>query len=383
MDKLNFLTRLVHEGLEGCEQTGSVIPPIYQTSTFRQSSPGQTRGYDYSRADNPTRAVLEKAFASLEGAKYGLAFSSGLAAIQAIVHSLPEAGRVLVCDDVYGGTGRLFSKIFTKSGFEFKFIDTSNIDTVKDHIDSTIKMVWLESPSNPTLKLADIKKISNLTKESGALLVVDNTFATPVFQLPLELGADIVVHSTTKYIGGHSDLIGGAVMLSQESLYEELKFLQMSIGSVPGPMDCFLLLRSLKTLGLRMKQHEKNALEVARFLQSNSKVEKVYYPGINIHPQYELACRQMCGFSGMLSFSWRGEVEKMFSMIKKLKLFILAESLGGVESLINHPEKMTHASVPKDLRKKLGINANLLRLSVGIESAADLIADLDQAFSSV
>jgi len=372
-------TLVVHPGTGPEPVTGAIMTPIFQTSTFVQESPGIHKGYDYSRADNPTREKLEKAFAMIEKAKYGLSFSSGLAAEQAIMQILEPGARILVCEDVYGGTGRLFRKIFAKYGFDFCFIDMRDLGEIKKHMTANTTMIWVETPTNPTLRIVDIKAVAQLAQENKAILVVDNTFSSPLFQSPLALGADIVVHSTTKYIGGHSDIIGGAIMTSSKSLYDQLKFIQFAAGATPGPIECFMLLRSIMTLAVRMERHEKNAMEVAHFLEQHKKIAKVYYPGLKSHPQYDLAKAQMNGFSGMVSFDLKGAYDDVLSFIGKLNVFALAESLGGVESLINHPEKMTHASVPEDLRKKLGINSNLLRLSIGIESAQDLIRDLEQA----
>lgn len=377
------LTYAVQDSLHPDQKTGAVIKPIYQTSTYLQKEPGLTTGFDYSRADNPTRESLEKALATLEHASYGLAFSSGLAAEQAILQLLTPPCKVLVCDDVYGGTGRLFNSLFEKYGFHFHFIDMTNPNLVEDSITDEVKLIWIETPTNPTLKVIDIEEIAALAKKTKATVVVDNTFSSPIFQSPLKLGADIVVHSTTKYIGGHSDLIGGAIMTNNKALYEDLKFIQKSTGPIPSPFECFLLTRSIKTLSLRMIQHEKNALHIAKFLDSHPKIKKVHYPGLKSHPQHAVAKKQMSGYSGIVSFEWDGSYEEVITILKKLNIFLLAESLGGVESLVNHPEKMTHACVPKDLRKKLGITPNLLRLSIGIEDPADLLHDLESAFAAV
>lgn len=373
-------TLVVHPGTTPEPTTGAIMTPIFQTSTFVQEAPGVHKGYDYSRADNPTREKLEHAFALLEKARYGLSFASGLAAEQAIVQILEPGTTVLVCEDVYGGTGRLFRKLFAKYGFDFRFIDMRNLDEIKANINKNkTSMIWVETPTNPTLRIVDIKGVAAIAKENNALLVVDNTFSSPLFQAPLALGADIVVHSTTKYIGGHSDIIGGALMLNSQDLYEKLKFVQFAGGATPAPIECFLLLRSIMTLGVRMERHEKNAIKIAEYLESHKNVRSVYFPGLKNHPQYDLAKSQMSGFSGMVSFDLKGDYTNVLTFLKKLKIFTLAESLGGVESLVNHPEKMTHASVPEDLRHKLGINSNLLRLSVGIESTEDLIKDLEVA----
>ncbi len=379
----SIYTKAVHAGVEPEEVTGAIMTPIYQTSTFVQQSPGVHKGWDYTRGGNPTRDALEESFAALEGAEHGLAFSSGLAAVQAVIQTLKPKDHVLVCDDVYGGTGRLFRKLFAKFGIDFDFVDMTDIPAFETKFKKETALVWVESPTNPLLKVIDIRKMSELAKKNNALLAVDNTFASPVFQSPLELGADLVMHSTTKYIGGHSDIVGGALMLSDEKLYEELKFVQFAAGAVTGPMESWLLLRSVKTLAIRMERHQKNALKVAKFLESSDFVEEVFYPGLESHPQHELAKSQMSGFSGIVSFNLKGNFDDVCKFCKGLKLIALAESLGGVESLINHPEQMTHASVPEALRKELGIGPNLLRLSVGIEDADELIADLENAFKSI
>ncbi len=372
-------TKVVHAGVEPDPRTGAIMTPIFQTSTYVQEAPNVHKGWDYSRAGNPTRDALEEAFAALEGAKYGLAFSSGLAAEQAIIQILKPGDHVLVCDDVYGGTGRLFRRLFAKYGITFEFLDMTDPALVKAALRPETRLLWVETPTNPLLKVIDIQAMSDLAKSVQALLVVDNTFASPVFQSPLELGADVVMHSTTKYIGGHSDIIGGAVMINDQKLYEEIKFVQFAAGAVPGPFESFLLLRSIKTLAVRMEKHAANAHAVAHFLKGHPRVSEVFFPGLSHHPQHALAARQMRGFSGMVSFNLKGTYEDVVSFLQSLKVFALAESLGGVESLVNHPEKMTHASVPEDMRRKLGIGSQLIRLSCGIESADDLIADLRDA----
>ncbi len=374
-------TKVVHAGVEPDPRTGAIMTPIFQTSTYVQSAPNEHKGWDYSRAGNPTRDALETAFAALEGAKYGLAFSSGLAAEQAIIQILNPGDHVLVCDDVYGGTGRLFRRLFAKYGLEFEFIDMTKMENIAKAIKPSTRMIWVETPTNPLLKVIDIAATAKLAKQAKALLVVDNTFASPIYQSPFELGADIVMHSTTKYIGGHSDIIGGAVMVNDDKLHEEIKFVQFAAGAVPGPFEAFLLLRSIKTLAVRMAKHSENAMEVAKFLSQHKKVESVFFPGLPSHPQHELAKKQMRGFSGMVSFNLKGSYEQVVTTLQKMKVFSLAESLGGVESLVNHPEKMTHASVPEAMRKHLGIGPNLIRLSCGIEGTSDIIADLEQALS--
>lgn len=378
----NSKTIAVHAGTEPEPRTGAIMTPIFMTSTFVQEAPGVHKGYDYSRADNPTREAHEKALTQIErGSKYALAFSSGLAAEQAVIQTLNPGDRILVCDDVYGGTGRLFRRLFAKYNLDFQFLDMSNLDEVRKFATPNTTLIWVESPTNPTMKVIDIEGMSKIAKSVGAKLVVDNTFASPVFQSPILMGADIVMHSSTKYIGGHSDMIGGALMMADKELFEQLKFVQFAAGAVPSPFESFLFLRSIKTLAIRMEQHAKNAQAVAEFLEGHKKIKRVYFPGLKSHPQHELAKKQMSGFSGMVSFDLNGTYDDVVRFLKNLKVFALAESLGGVESLVNHPEKMTHASVPEELRKKLGIGPTLLRLSVGIEDTSDLIADLDQALS--
>lgn len=379
----NHFTSCVHAGVKPDKETGAIMTPIFQTSTYVQQAPGEHQGWDYSRAGNPTRDALEASLAALEGADYGLSFSSGLAAEQAIIQTLEPGAQIIVCDDVYGGTGRLFRTLFAKYNFDFVFVDMTDVAAVEAAISDRTKMLWIESPTNPLLKIIDIPALAALAKKKQALTVVDNTFASPIFQAPLTLGADLVMHSTTKYIGGHSDVIGGAVMTSNKDLYEQIKYIQFAAGAVPGPFEAFLLLRSIKTLAIRMQQHEVNATKIAEFLESHARVEQVFYPGLSSHPQHRLATEQMRGFSGMLSFRLKADFDGTTRFVQALNLFELAESLGGVESLINHPEKMTHASVPPELRAALGIGPNLLRLSVGIESVSDLLGDLEQAFKSL
>jgi cystathionine beta-lyase len=376
----NFFTKVVHAGSQIDPMTGAVMPPIYQTSTYAQQSPGVHKGYDYSRADNPTRELYEKALAELESANHGLAFSSGLAAVQAVVQLLEPGDEVIVCDDVYGGTGRLFRKLFAKYGLVFHFIDMNDDALVKQHLNAKTRMIWLETPTNPTMKVIDIARMVSIAKGKAIKVVVDNTFATPFNQNPLDLGADICLHSTTKYLGGHTDVIGGALMVKDQQLFKDLKFIQFAGGAVPGPFECYLLLRSLRTLAVRMDRHNKNGLEVAHYLTKHSRVRQVYYPGLPSDPGHEIAKKQMRGYSGIVSFDIAGDFGNADLFLQSLKLFVLAESLGGVESLVNHPERMTHASVPEPLRKKLGIGPTLIRLSVGIEDASDIIADLEQAF---
>lgn len=378
---MNFSTKSIHVGQEADSATGATIVPIYQTSTFTQAEIGVHKGFEYSRTGNPTRAALEKCLASLESGKYGLAFASGLAATNAVLSILRPGDHIVSGEDVYGGTYRLFEKVFSPYGITAAYVNGTEPSEFAKAIRKETKLIWLETPTNPLLKLTDIAAVSQIAKRRNLLLAVDNTFATPYLQRPLELGADIIVHSTTKYIGGHSDVVGGAVVLNDESLYEKIKFYQNAAGGVPGPFDSWLVLRGLKTLGIRMKQHEFNALEIARHLLKHPKVLKVNYPGLKTHPQYELAKKQMSGFSGMISFEIKGEYKEVNEFMKALKVFSLAESLGGVESLACHPSSMTHASIPKEEREARGIHENLIRLSVGIEDVEDLIADLDQALT--
>lgn len=373
-------TTCVHAGVAPDPVHGAIMTPIFQTSTYVQPAPGQPISYDYSRGGNPTRAALEGSLAGIEGAKHAISFGSGLAAVQAVVQLARPGDHVLVCDDVYGGTGRLFRRLYADYGIEFEFQNLAvSASEVKALIRPNTRFVWIESPTNPLLKVLDIQMIAEVAHEAGALLIVDNTFASPVFQRPLSLGADIVMHSLTKYIGGHSDIIGGALMLNDDALEEQLRFIQFAAGAVNAPLDCFLLLRSIKTLAIRMKAHQENAFMVAEALQGMKEFGEVIYPGLKSHPQYEIAQKQMSGFSGMVSVRLNGDFAQVTRFMQSLKVFSLAESLGGVESLANHPETMTHASVPPELRKTLGISANLVRLSIGIEDAQDLIEDIQQA----
>lgn len=373
-----FSTRAIHVGQEPDPQTGSVIVPIYQTSTYAQDEVGVHKGYEYSRTDNPTRTALHECLASLEGSTHALAFASGLGATTTLMLMLKSGDHVVVGDDVYGGTYRLFQRVMTDHGLVFDFVDTSDVEQVRAALRPETRMIWLETPTNPLLKLADIAAVSAVARERGVLTVVDNTFASPYGQQPLALGADIVLHSTTKYIGGHSDVVGGAIMTSNDEVYERLKFLQNAAGAVPGAFDSWLVLRGVKTLAVRMREHERNALAVAEFLEQHAAVERVVYPGLPSHPQYDLARRQMSCFGGMISLVLHGGVETAREMVRRTKLFTLAESLGGVESLIEVPAAMTHASVSGS---KLEVPAGLVRLSVGIEDVADLLADLAQALA--
>jgi len=370
---MRFETKAVHVGRSPDPQTGAVIPPIHLSATFAQEEPGLHKGFPYGRTANPTRSLLERTMAELEGGEFGLAFASGLAAEDAILHLLKPGDHVLCCDDVYGGTYRLFEQVRRQYGLEFSYFDTSDVKAIKSQ--KNTKLIWLESPTNPLLKVADIGAIARL--KGDALLVVDNTFATPYLQRPLELGADIIVHSTTKYLSGHGDIIGGVIVTSNAQVYEKLKFFQNAIGAVPSRFDCWLVLRGLKTLALRMRAHSDNAQMVAEFLSRHEKVERIYYPGLSNHPGHEIARRQMRGgFSGMLSFELRGDVKRF---AQATQIFTLAENLGTVESLITHPATMTHAAIPPEERARRGIKDNLVRLSVGIEHADDLIEDLSSA----
>jgi cystathionine gamma-lyase len=372
-------TLAIHAGQSPDPTTGAIMTPIYQTSTYVQEGPGVHKGFEYSRTHNPTRFALERNLAALEGAKYGLCFSSGCAAMATVIHSLKSGDHVLCCDDVYGGTYRLFTKVFPQMGIDFSFVDLTDPTNLEKNLKASTKLIWVETPTNPLLKLIDIEKIASIAKKKGVKVLVDNTFMSPYLQNPLALGADLVLHSTTKYIGGHSDVVGGFVGTSDETLHQSIKFNQNAIGAVPGPMDCFLGLRGTKTLHIRMKRHSENALELARWLEAHSQVEKVTYPGLKSHPQFELARRQMKDSGGMLTFVVKGGLEKAKKVLSRLNIFACAESLGGVESLIEHPAIMTHASIPADVRAKLGISDGLIRVSVGIENIEDLKADLDEA----
>lgn len=376
-----FETRAIHAGCEPDSGTGAIMTPIFQTSTYVQESPGKHKGYDYSRTHNPTRTALEKNIASLEEGKYGLAFSSGMSAISTITQMLNAGDHIICSDDVYGGTFRLFDKVLKKFNLEFDFIDLTSLQSLERYIKNTTKLVWLESPSNPLLKLIDIEATVRIARSRGIVTVVDNTFATPFFQKPLKLGADIVMHSTTKYLNGHSDVIGGALVMNDQELYNKLQFLQNAAGGVPGPFDCFLVLRGIKTLAIRMERHAENAIKIAQFLESHPNVRKVIYPGLSAHPQHELAKKQMTGCGGIVTFFIKGGLEAARKFLERVKVFSLAESLGGVESLIEHPAIMTHASLPKEVREKIGITDELIRVSVGIENVDDLIDDLKQAIA--
>lgn len=372
----------IHEGQAPDAATGATVVPVYQTSTFTQQGIGEHKGFEYSRLSNPTRTALEVSLAALEHARYGLAFASGMAAEHAVFSLLNPGDHIVTVANVYGGTVRLFERLFSRYGITFSYVEGSDAQEFEGAIGSNTKLIWLETPTNPLLTIVDIEAVAAIARARGVLLAVDNTFASPYFQRPLELGADIVVQSTTKYIAGHSDVIGGAVLLNDASIYEELRFFQNTIGAIPGPQDVWLTLRGVKTLAVRMRQHEANAFAVARFLQDHPRVSQVYFPGLPQHPNHEVARRQMSGFGGMVSFRLKeGNRESVNAFVKKLKVFSLADSLGGVESLVCFPIVMTHDAVPEKQRLELGITGDLLRLSIGIEGIDDLLADLKQALA--
>ncbi|MEI2757937.1 MAG: cystathionine gamma-synthase [Bacteroidia bacterium] len=377
---MKFATKALHAGVEPDPTTGAIMTPIYQTSTYVQASPGQHKGYAYARGKNPTRSQLEKNIAALENAKYALCFSSGMGATDAVVKMLKPGDEVITGDDLYGGTYRMFTKVFANYGIKFHFINLTDANNISNYVNANTKLIWIETPTNPTMQIVDIKACSVIAKKNNCVLAVDNTFASPYLQNPMDLGADIVMHSVTKYLGGHSDVVMGALCMSDDSLYEKLAFIHNSCGATPGPMDSFLVLRGIKTLHLRMERHCFNGRQVATFLRSHPKVEKVYWPGFEDHPNHSIAKTQMRDFGGMISFDLKSHSqEEAFKLASSVKVFSLAESLGGVESLINHPASMTHASVPAAERARVGVTDSLLRLSVGVEDIDDLIADLKQA----
>ncbi|MCG2612267.1 cystathionine gamma-synthase [Flavobacterium sp. SM15] len=381
---MKFNTKVIHGGQHHEKVTGAVMPPVFQTSTFAQVSPGQPVGeYEYSRAANPTRQALEDALASIENGARGLAFASGLAATDCLLRLFKAGDEIIAMDDLYGGTYRLFTRLYKDSGIKFHFVDMNDLEGFQKLINENTKLVWVETPTNPLMKLADIAEIAKITKKHNILFAVDNTFATPYLQKPLDLGADIVMHSATKYLGGHSDVIAGALVIKDKTLGDELHFKQFATGGTLGPMDSFLVLRGIKTLHLRVQRHCENGVKVAEFLKNHPKVDKVYYPGLENHPFHEIAKKQMNGgFGGMVTFTFKsGAKEDAIVFLEKVKVFTLAESLGGVESLANHPALMTHASIPEDKRKEIGITDDLVRLSVGVEDADDLIEDLRQALA--
>lgn len=373
-------TLAIHAGQAPEPITGAIMTPVFQTSTYVQKSPGDHLGFEYARTHQPTRDALEANLAALESVEHGVSFGSGCAAMTSMILTLKKGDHILCCDDVYGGTYRLFTQVLGEAGYEFDFADLTQLENLEKHAKPNTKLIWLETPTNPLLKILDIKKISEWAKSKGILVLTDNTFMSPYLQNPASLGSDLVLHSTTKYIGGHSDVVGGWIGTSSKELYEKLKFNQNSIGAIPGPWDCFLSLRSTKTLHIRMQRHCENAKRIASWLEEHSDVERVIYPGLSSHPQYELAKEQMKDAGGMISFVIKGGLEKARKVLESTKLFSLAESLGGVESLIEHPAIMTHASLPPEVRRNLGIDDGLIRISVGIENIDDLIKDLDHAF---
>ena len=378
--KLRFNSATIHGGQEPDKAYGAVMPPIFQTSTYAQITPGSHQGFEYSRTHNPTRSALERSIASIENAKYGLAFASGMAAIDSVLKLFEPGDEIISTDDLYGGSYRLMTQIFKKNGLKIHFVDMEKPDSISQHLNNKTRLIWIETPTNPMMKVVDIRAIAAIGKAHKALVAVDNTFSSPYLQKPLEMGADIVMHSATKYIGGHSDTIIGLLAVNDHELQEKLAFIQNSAGAVPGPMDCFLTLRGIKTLHLRMQRHCENGAAIAIYLQQHPKVEKVYWPGLVDHPNHEVAKKQMKAFGGMLSFVPRvGDLKKSVNILEKLEVFTLAESLGGVESLASHPASMTHASIPRDIREKRGVVDQLIRLSVGVEDVLDLIEDLEQA----
>ena len=377
---MKLATKIIHAGAEPDPSTGAIMTPIYQTSTYVQSAPGQHKGYEYARSQNPTRKALEDALAIIENGKYGLAFGSGVAATDAVIKLLSPGDEVIAANDMYGGTYRLFTKVFEKFGIKFIYVDTTIVANVEQAITTNTKLIWIETPTNPLMNITDITAIASISKKAGTILCVDNTFASPYLQNPLDLGADIVMHSATKYLGGHSDVIQGALIMNDTILRDQLYFIQKSCGAVPGPMDCFLVLRGIKTLHVRMQRHCENGAKIAHYLRSHPKVERVYWPGFEDNSGYAIAKKQMRDFGGMISFTLKdSSIEAANKVLSSTVLFSLAESLGGVESLINHPASMTHASIPREERIKNGLSDGLIRLSVGIEDADDLIADLNQA----
>ncbi|MBC7892657.1 MAG: cystathionine gamma-synthase [Sphingobacteriaceae bacterium] len=377
---MRFATKAIHAGVSPDPTTGAIMTPIYQTSTYVQEAPGKHKGYEYSRTHNPTRTALQNALAALENAKHGICYASGLAATDAILKLFQPGDEIVATNDLYGGTYRIFTKVFEGFGLTFRFIDLSDTSTLETVFSEKTKLLWLETPTNPLLRLIDIAAFTKAAKARGVLTVVDNTFASPYLQNPLDLGADLVLHSVTKYLGGHSDTVMGAILLNDDALAQRLAFIQNACGAVPGPQDCFLVLRGIKTLHLRMQRHCENARRVADFLSTHPKVGKVYYPGLESHPGHELAKRQMRDFGGMLSFELKGDdYEEAVRVMSSFHVFSLGESLGGVESLCTHPASMTHASIPKEERAKSGLKDTLIRLSVGVEDVADLIEDLRQA----
>lgn len=378
---MKFATKAIHAGQEPDPSTGAIMTPIFQTSTYAQAGLGDHKGYEYSRSHNPTRTALENCIAALEDGQFALAFASGMAAETAILSLLSAGDHIVSCDDLYGGTYRMYERIMRRYNVETSYVAAANIAGYEAAIRPNTKLLWLETPTNPLLRLIDIAAVAKIAHQHNLLVVVDNTFASPYFQQPLNLGADIVVHSTTKYINGHSDVIGGVIVTNNDDVYQSIKFYENAAGGVPAPFDSWLTLRGIKTLAVRMRQHEENARAIAHFLSEHPRVEKVYYPGLVTHPDHELAKRQMRGFGGMVSFQFKGTYADVDKVVRRFKVFALAESLGGVESLVCHPASMTHGSIPKDIRESRGLTDTLLRLSVGIEDIDDLLADLEQALA--
>ena len=376
-----FATRAIHAGQTPDPSCGAIMTPVFQTSTFVQTSPGEHQGYEYARTGNPTRTALEANLAALENGQYGICFASGCASLDAVLRLFKSGDHVIVSDDVYGGTFRVFDQIFKPFGLQFSMVDLTKSEALEQAFNTNTKLVWLETPSNPLMKVIDIKAVAEVTHSHSALLCADNTFATPFLQRPLDDGADIISHSCTKYLGGHSDFVGGALVVNDAELADRLHYIQNAVGAVPAPWDCFLTLRSTKTLHLRMERHCQNAMQVAQFLEGHAAIEQVLYPGLPSHPQHELAARQMDDFGGMVTATLQGGFANTKRFLERLRVFAVAESLGGVESLINHPAIMTHASIPPDIRAEIGITDNLVRFSVGIEDVDDLLADIVQAVS--
>lgn len=379
--KVKFGTKAIHAGMEPDPSTGAIMTPIFQTSTYVQESPGVNKGYGYARGKNPTRSALEKNIAALENAKHGLCFSSGMGATDAVMKLLQPGDEVITGDDLYGGSYRMFTKIYEPFGIKFHFINLTDANNISKYINEKTKLIWIETPTNPTMQIVDIAACSKIAKEKNLLLVVDNTFASPYLQNPIDFGADIVMHSVTKYLGGHSDVVMGALCTNDDKLYDRLYFILNSCGANPGPMDSFLVIRGIKTLHLRMERHCTNGKKIAEYLRTHPKIEKVYWPGFEDHPNHSIAKKQMRDFGGMISFVYKGTKEETFKLASSFHVFSLAESLGGVESLINHPATMTHASIPKEEREKAGVVDSLLRLSVGVEDIEDLLEDLKQALN--
>lgn len=379
---MKFATKAIHAGQSPDPTTGAIMTPIYQTSTYTQASPGEHKGYEYSRGTNPTRKALEDCLAALENGKYGLAFSSGMAATETVLKLLRPGDEVITGNDLYGGSYRIFTKLFEPYGIKFHFVDFSNPEIIRDYLNDKTRLIWVETPTNPTLQIVDIQAVADIAKEAKVLFAVDNTFASPYLQTPLDLGADIVMHSVTKYIGGHSDIVMGALVVNDEALYNQLFFYYNASGGTPGPQDCFLALRGIKTLHLRMKAHCENGRAIAQYLKNHPKIEKIYWPGFTDHPNHHIAEKQMRDFGGMISIVLKDtSLENTFRVASSFKVFSLAESLGGVESLLNHPASMTHGSIPKEVREKVRVLDNLLRLSVGVEDIDDLLEDIEQALS--